>query len=452
MANLNSFKKKKQDNVTDLALAVQGAPFDEKPVLRVGFLLLMLGFGGFFLWAAFAPLDEGVPAPATVAVDTQRKSVQHQAGGIVGQVLVREAQSVLAGDVLIKLDDAYSRANYEALRKQYLALRSQESRLMAEQQNAADIEFHPDVLKEKSDPVVDSFIAIESKLFATRRAALKSEIEMLKESSGSLVEELRGNQAQLEGKEAQYKLVVEQLKGTRDLAQEGYLPRNKLLEEERLAADLKAMVSSLQASSAKIRRSISELKLKLVQHQQEFQREVETKLADVKRELEPVAEKLRSATIELDRTLIRAPVSGVVVGLAIQTVSGVIPPGAKIMDIVPEDERLMLEAQIPPHIVDRMQTGMPTDIRFQGFSDLPHLVIEGNLVSISADRLTDPVTHLPYFLGRVEVTPKGLRQLGNHRIQPGMGADVVIKTGERTFLTYLLKPLLHRVSTAITEK
>ena len=452
MADLNPFKKKKLANSTDIAMAVPSAPSDEKPVLRVGFLLLMLGFGGFLLWATLAPLDEGVPAPATVAIDTQRKSVQHQAGGIVGEVLVREAQSVKAGDVLIKLDDAYSRASYEALRKQYLALRGQESRLIAEQQNAASIEFHPDVLKDRSDPTVESFIAIENKLFVTRRAALKSEIGMLKESSVALEEELRGNQAQLEGKDAQHKLVVEQLQGTRDLAREGYLPRNKLLEEERLAAELKASVSNLRASSAKIRSNISEVRLKVIQHQHEFQRDVETKLADVKRELEPVAEKLRAASIELDRTLIRAPVSGLVVGLAMQTVSGVVPPGAKIMDIVPEDERLVLEAQIPPQIVDRIHTGMPADIRFQGFSDLPHLVIEGKLVSISADRLTDPVTHLPYFLGRVEVTPEGLRQLGNHRIQPGMGADVVIKTGERTFLTYLLKPLLHRVSTAITEK
>lgn len=452
MVDLNPFKKKKPANSTDEALIAPNAPSDEKPVLRVGLLMLALGFGGFVLWATFAPLDEGVPAPATVAVDTQRKPVQHQAGGIVGEVLVREAQSVKVGEVLIKLDDAYSRASFEALRKQYLALRSQESRLIAEQQNAAEIEFHSDLLKNRSDPVVESFIAIESKLFVTRRAALKSEIGMLKESSGALEEELRGNQAQLEGKDAQYKLVVEQLKGTRDLAQEGYLPRNKLLEEERLAADLKAMVNNLQASSAKIRRNISEQKLKILQHQQNFQRELETKLADVKRELEPVVEKLRAATIELDRTLIRAPVSGIVVGLAIQTVSGVIPPGAKIMDIVPEDERLLLEAQIPPHIVDRILVGMPADIRFQGFSDLPHLVIQGKLVSISADRMTDPVTHLPYFLGRVEVTSDGLRKLGNNRIQPGMGADVVIKTGERTFMTYLLKPLLRRLSTAITEK
>lgn len=452
MVDLNPFKKKRTVNSTDTAVVVPSTSSDEKPVVRMGFLLLMIGFGGFMLWAIFAPLDEGVPAPATVAIDTQRKSVQHQAGGVIGQMLVREAQSVQVGDVLIRLDDALSRANFEALRKQYLALRSQESRLIAEQRNAASIEFHPDILKEKGDAVVDSFIAIENRLFETRRAALKSEIGMLKESAGAQEEELRANQAQLDGKVAQYKLVMEQLKGTRDLALEGYLPRNKLLEEERLAADLSAMMSNLQASSAKIRRNITEFKLKIVQHQLDFQREVETKQADVKRELEPVLEKLHAATIELDRQIIRAPVSGLVVGLAMQTVGGVIPAGAKIMDIVPEDERLVLEAQIPTHIIDRIHAGMPADIRFQGFSDMPHLVIEGKLVSISADRLADPVSHTPYFLGRVEVTPEGMVQLGNHHIQPGMGADVVIKTGERTFLTYLLKPLLRRVSTALIEK
>ena len=135
-----------------------------------------------------------------------------------------------------------------------------------------------------------------------------------------------------------------------------------------------------------------------------------------------------------------------------QTVGGVVPPGAKIMDIVPEDEQLVLEAQVPPHLLDRLSVGMPTDIRFSGFSDMPNLFVDGRLISISADRLSDPLTRVPYFLARVEVTPAGLTKLGRRQIHPGMAANVILKTGRRTMLTYLLTPLLRRISSSFAER
>ncbi|MBI3506725.1 MAG: HlyD family efflux transporter periplasmic adaptor subunit [Proteobacteria bacterium] len=329
----------------DASNAALETPTDETRILRVGYVTLVVGLGGFLLWASVAPLEEGVPAAAIVSVDTQRKMIQHQAGGTVSKVLVKEAQDVKAGDVLIQLDDAYLKARYDSLR-----------------------------------------------------------------------DELRGAKAQLEGKRAQLKLIETQLAGTRDLAKDGFLPRNKLFEEERLSAELSSMVNSLDASTAKLESNVS------------------------------------AAKTELERMQIRAPVSGKVVGLAMQTVGGVIPAGAKIMDVVPQDEQLVLETQVPPHVVDRVKTGMPVDIRFMGFSDLPNLYIEGKLVSVSADRLTDPVTRLPYFLGRVEVTASGLQKLGERRIQPGMSAFVIIKTGRRTMLKYLLTPLIRRASISFAER
>jgi protease secretion system membrane fusion protein len=168
--------------------------------------------------------------------------------------------------------------------------------------------------------------------------------------------------------------------------------------------------------------------------------------------VEKLKRNLGAAKAELEHTLIRAPVSGKVVGLAMQTVGGVIPPGAKIMDIVPGNEQLVLEAQVPPHLVDRMREGMPVDIRFSGFADLPNLFVDGRVVSISADRLTDPATHAPFFLARVEVTPVGLKKMGSRQIQPGMSANVIIKTGKRTMLTFLVTPLVRRVSMSFVER
>jgi membrane fusion protein, protease secretion system len=325
--------------------AVKEGPRDEQRIMRVGMSTLVFGFGGFMLWAALVPLDEGVPAPAVVAIDTQRKMVQHQTGGTVSKVLVKEAQDVNAGDVLLELDDTYLRSRYDGL-----------------------------------------------------------------------AEEMRGVQAQLEGKRAQHKLVLEQLVGTRSLAKDGFLPRNKLFEEERLEAELSSSIMTLEAAAAKAKRSLA------------------------------------AAKVEVERLLIRAPVSGKVVGLAMQTVGGVIPPGAKVMDIVPENEQLVLETQVPPHLMDRMTVGMPVDIRFSGFNDLPNLFVDGRLISISADRLTDPATRVPYFLGRVEVAPAGLKKLGARQIHPGMSANVIVKTGRRTMLNYLVTPLLRRVSTSFAER
>ena len=318
---------------------------DEARLVRGGYVVLIGGFGGFLLWASLAPLAEGVPAPAVIAVDTQRKTVQHQSGGTVTKVLVKEAQTVAAGDVLLEFDATNARSHYEALE-----------------------------------------------------------------------EEWRGAQAQHVGKEAQLKIVLEQLSGTRDLAKDGYLPRNKLFEEERQAAELRAAVNTIEAASAKLKRNMT------------------------------------AAASELEKTKIRAPVSGKVVGLAMQTVGGVVPPGAKMMDIVPEDELLVLEAQVPPHLIDRVHGGMPVDIRFSGFSDAPSLSVAGKLTSLSADRLTDPATRVPYFLARVEVTPEGLKQLGGRQIQPGMSANVILRTGRRTMLNYLLTPLLRRISTSFSER
>lgn len=183
---------------------------------------------------------------------------------------------------------------------------------------------------------------------------------------------------------------------------------------------------------------------------------MEAELAASVSALEAAASKAKrnigAAKTELDRSMIRAPVSGKVVGLTMQSVGGVIPAGAKIMDIVPANEELVLETQVPPHLVDRMRVGMPVDIRFSGFNDMPNLFVDGELTSISADRLTDPLTRAPYFLGRVEVTPAGLKKMGSRRIQPGMSANVILKTGKRTMLNYLTAPLVRRVSMSFNER
>ncbi|MBS1198987.1 MAG: HlyD family type secretion rane fusion protein, partial [Proteobacteria bacterium] len=414
---------------------------DIGPTVKLGAWVLLGGFGAFMLWAILAPLDEGVPAQGMVMVDTKRKTIQHLTGGLIDKVLVREGQVVQAGDVLIKLNEAQARAEFEGSRQRYLSLRAQEDRLLAEQVGLKKIEFHPDVLAGKEDPLIGQHLRTQEQMLISRRLALQSELASIGEAMQAQQEAAKGYAAQLESRKQQMAYLVEERAGLRDLVREGYAPRNKLLEMERMASEIEATISDLYANQARAKRSASELSLRKLQREQEFRKDIDAQLAEVRREVSADEERFKAARDALERTDIKAPVSGSVVGIATQTVGGVIPQGQRIMDIVPKDEALLLEAQIQPHLIDRVRVGQLADIRFSNFSLTPQLVVEGQLVSVSADLLVDPATNSGYYLARVAVTAKGLKDLGGHRLQPGMPAEIVIKTGERSLLEYLLHPL-----------
>jgi protease secretion system membrane fusion protein len=397
-------------------------------------------------------LDEGIPAQGMVMIDTKRKTIQHLTGGLIDKVFVREGQRVSEGDVLIKLNEAQARAEFESARQRYLSLRANEDRLVAEQTAEASIKFHPDVLADKDSPQISQHMRTQEQLLNSRKLALRSELGAIGEAIHAQQEAAKGFAAQLESRKQQLAYLSEERSGLRDLVRDGYAPRNKLLEIERLASDIEATTSDLQANLAKVKRTVAELTLRKLQREQEFRKEVDTQLVEVRREVSADEERYKATRDALARTELRAPVSGAVVGIATQTVGGVIPPGMRIMDIIPGDEALMLEAQISPHLIDRVRIGQLADIRFSNFSLTPQLVVEGQLISVSADLLSDPVTNSSYYLARVSVTPNGQKMLGNRHLQPGMPVEIVIKTGERTLLSYLLHPLTRRLARAMKEE
>ncbi|MCL2346311.1 MAG: HlyD family type I secretion periplasmic adaptor subunit, partial [Desulfobulbus sp.] len=380
-----------------------------KPI-RYGLIGLGLAVIIIVAWSVLAPLDEGVPAPGAVSIDTKRKPVQHLTGGIVEEVLVREAQTVHKGDGLIKLDDGVARANYEAARLRYLGLLVMQNRLQAERIGASGISFHADVRNAASDPQVREQIDTETRLFQSRRQAHANELAAMDAAIKAQDQAAASFAAQLAARKRQQGLVTQGGDSIRALVKEGYAPRNKLLDFERTSAELDALNSGLQGDYARARQNSSEITLRKLQRQQEYLKEIDAQLADIQRELAADGEKFRAASDELDRTLLRSPADGVVVGLAVQTPGSVIQPGARVMDIVPQDERLMLEARVPPHLIDRIHPGQLTDIRFSGFAHTPQLVVEGKLASVSADLLADPGPQgavQQYYLARIEVTPKG---------------------------------------------
>jgi protease secretion system membrane fusion protein len=412
------------------------------------------GLALFIAWAALAPLDEGVPTQATVAIDTKRKAVQHLQGGIIREVMVREGDEVKEGQPLARMDDAVAKANFEATRQRYLGLRAMEARLMAEQAGRERIDFSSELRTEAADPLIARHMAMQEQLFGTRRSALRADLQAIEESIRGQEASIQAMAGMQESRQTQRRLVQEQLSNIAGLVKEGYAPRNQMLELERQVAEVSTAITDLQGNQARGRQAIAELRQRALARQQEYRKETDSQLADVAREVQSDEGRFRAYRDDLERTLIKSPATGQVVGLMFQTVGGVLPPGQKLMDIVPEKDALLLEAKIPPHLIDAVQPGLPTDVRFSAFAHSPQLVVEGKVVSVSADLLSEqtPMGMSTYFLARVQITPEGMKGLGKHQIQPGMPAEVIIRTGERTVLTYLLHPLTRRVAASMKEQ
>jgi len=425
---------------------------DSRRPVRLGIILLLSAFLAVILWAVFAPLDAGVPAPGVVAVESKRKIVQHLTGGIIKVVHVTEAQLVKAGDPLITLDDTLAKANRDAVRQQYYSLQAQTDRLHAEMLQAPKITFTPALVEAGADQLAAESMSTQQQLFATRRQALKGELEILASSERSQQEQIVALEAQLRGKKEQLKFVDEQLAGSRELAKEGYLSRKSRFDEERLAVDLNASVLELTSTVARARSMAIEAGQRRLQRQRDFQKEVETQYSESRREAIVAGERFRSASEDYRRTVIRAPVDGYVNGLSALTVGSVVSPAVRLMDIVPKDEALILEVKIEPHVIDRVHAGLAVAINLSVFANSPSLVVDGELISVSPDLVSDSNPNVPpHYLGRVKVTPEGMKKLGDRSLQPGMPVQVTIRTGERSMLTYLLKPLMLRLAGAMKE-
>jgi membrane fusion protein, protease secretion system len=426
-------------------------PMDVSSAIRRGFLVLLLGFGGFLLWAVLVPLDEGVPAPATIVVESRSTQIAHPTGGVVAQVNVAEGQRVAKGDVLLRLADVNTRAGQDEAQIQWLSLKALEARLLAEQTGAPQVRFSPELLALKDQTLAQQQMALQTDLFATRQRALRQDMAVLDQQLAALQATAAGQRQSIVARQQQQVLIEQELVGVRQMVADGFTPRTRQSELERQAADTRASLADMQGNQARLLESAAEVRARQQQRRQELRKEVETQLSEVRREAGAQGQRLKGATEGQERTVIRAPIAGAVVGLSGTNPGSVVAPGVRLMEIVPDDGRLVLEAQIATHLIDRVQPGLPADIHLHGFINLPQLVLNGKVVTISATSLTDPNTRLAYYLARVEVTPEGVQSLAGRALQPGMPADVVVKTGERSLLNYLLRPLLKRFSESLKE-
>lgn len=424
---------------------------------RLGLFVLLSGLFGFLLWAGFAPLDEGVPTEAVVNVSGNHKVVQHLNGGIVKTLHVKEGQEVKEGDVLLTLDDAVTKARFEETKQKYIGLRAQEGRLLAEKNGAKNIQFHADLINNQTDADVQRHMMNQTQLLQARQNALSAEIMAIQESIQGQKAQIEGDRGVLSSYQSQLTLLKEQLADIKPLVKEGYAPRNQQNDLEQKVAQTIGQIANTQASIVRSQRTISELSQRLMIRQQNEKKDIDTEMAQVSLAVLSEEAKFKALTDELSRVTLLAPASGQVIGLQVHTIGAVIQPGQKVMDIIPLGEPLILDARIPPNLIDKVHAGLDADVRFSTFSNTPQLLVEGKVDSVSKDLITDAAANpaqvtASYYLAKISITPAGLKVLGNRQLQAGMPVQVVIKTGERTLLAYLLHPLTKRIAASMKEE
>lgn len=446
---------KKQEAATSVVVhdvRTLGVNTDASRYSRMGWLIVLIGVVGSLAWAMLAPLDKGVPVSGTVVVASSRKAVQHQTGGIVAEILVKEGEKVKEGQVLLRLNDIRNKAEAEISRTQFYNARASEARLTAERDGKDSVVFPNELEEAKKDPRVAANMALQTQLFYSRRSAMQSEVAAVEENIAGLKSQLRGVEESRENKKLQKKITQEQLDSIRELTRDGYVARSRLLDLERSMAQLNGAIAEDTGSIGRIKRQVSELELRLIQRRQEFQRDVRTQLGEVKKEADSIAERLVSQNFDQANTEVKAPVAGTVVGMTVFTKGGVVSGGSKLMEVVPGDDELEIEGQVPVHLIDKVHAGLKVELTFPAFNQntTPH--IPGVVVNVSPDRFVDEHNGAPFYKMKAKVTKEGLKLLAKNNIISGMPVEMFVKTGERTMMNYLLKPLLDRMHTSLTEE
>ncbi|NAS96058.1 MULTISPECIES: HlyD family type I secretion periplasmic adaptor subunit [Pseudomonas syringae group] len=412
-------------------------PTSDRGIRRIGVAIVLVTFGLFGTWAALAPLGNAVYGTGVVMVQSYRKTVQHLEGGIVKELLARDGDTVHKDDPLIVLDDSQLRSQFESTRNQLISTQAREARLRAERDELSAIP--PLTISGTDSQRAKEAIEGEEQVFRTRKNSRLTEISVQRERIGQLKQQIIGLRDMIRTKVSLEKSYSSEITELKDLLSQGFVDKQRLLEQERKLDMLKSEVSDHESTITKTQLQISETELQIIQLNKNFSSEVAKELSDVQAKVFDLQETASALEDRLSRIVIRAPEDGMVLDMKVHTIGGVVGPGTPLLDIVPESSELVVEAHVAINDIDRISIGKLTDVHFSAFNSATTPVIEGIVTRISADRLKDEAGE-PYYLVRVKLTEKGLKRLGDRKLQPGMPAEVLINAGERTMLQYLLKP------------
>lgn len=417
-----------------------------------GLVVIFLFFGAFMGWAAFAPLGSAAIAQGTVSVEGNRKSVQHLEGGIVSEIKIKDGEFVEKGQILIILDEVQSKASMEIVRGRRTVALAQKSRLEAERDGLDKIVFSKWLLERKTETNIKEVMEGQQNIFESRRKSRLGQITILEQKIAQLEEEIKGLGGQVFASDRQIKLIREEIKDVDGLVKKNLAKRPRLRALQRNLAELRGNRSQNLSKIAQSKQAIGEVKLQINELQNSLIDEVVGELRDIQAQLFDLEEQSRASEDVLSRTDIRAPTAGYVVDLQVHTAGGVIAPGATVLDIVPDDVTLIVEAKVSTADIDSVYIGSPAQIRFPAFNQRVSLPAEGTVVSVSADSLEDERSGTYYYLARVKIDSLENANIEITQLRPGMQADVMITTGERTALDYFVDPIILSFNRALREE
>lgn len=420
--------------------------------LIVGLMIVILLGGGVGGWAATVKLSGALIAQGSVVVDQNVQKVQHPTGGIVGELRVRDGDYVKAGDVLVRLDETVMRANLAIVAKGLDQQLARKARLEAERDGAEKIAFPADLVARAKDVEIAATLASEEKLFELRRTERAGQKAQLGQRVAQLEQEIGGIEAQQAAKAQEIELITRELTGVRDLYNRNLVQLSRLTQLEREMARLGGERAQLLAVAAQSRGRIAEIRLQIIQIDQNLSSEVAKELRETDGKIGEFVERKVTAEDQLRRVDIRAPQNGFVFQSAVHTIGGVISASDPIMYIVPDNDRLQVEAKVQPQDIAQVKVGQPAVLRFSAFDTRTTPEIDGEVTRVSADTSIDQRTGASYYTIRIGLPPEELKKLGELKLLPGMPVEAFVQTGERTVISYLMKPLYDQFMRAFREK
>jgi membrane fusion protein, epimerase transport system len=424
---------------------------NDQPIRIVGYIILLLTFGVFGTWSFIAPIDSSALAVGTVSVKNHRKTVQNLDGGIISKLLVKDGDAVKAGDNLVILDDTQIKAQLEMLGGQFITQKSLSDRLKAESNQLSKIKFSPELLA-MNDERVQEAIQGQTHIFTSRKNTYTGEINVLQQRIQQLNSKIVGLNAQKESKQNLVVSYGEEIKDLKELLAEGFADKQRLRDLERNHTMVSGEIATLTSDIASTQMQRGETELEILQTEKKFQEDVANQQEEANAQLFDITERLRAVKDKASQTLIKAPVNGLVFNLSVYTEGGVISPGKPILDIVPKDEDLIINAQVAPLDIDRVKIGSIAEVRFSAFNSKTTPTMEGVVNKVSADSFVNESTGAQYYLATIDLTADSQKKLGDLKLVPGMPAEVLINTGERTFFEYLMQPITDAFARSFIEE
>ena len=423
-----------------------------KRVAIIGYTVIFLAFGVVGGWAAITPISSSVAGPGVVAVDSNRKTIQHLEGGIVTKILVHEGDKVKAGQVLFELDQTVAHANYEISRNQLFTYLAQQARLESERDNRSAVVFPAEVVAAQSDPTVSRAMGDELRQFSERRATLAGQTDILNSRIEQSRVEIEGIDRQQAGLQEEVDLLNKELTSLQGLYDKGLVPQTRLLALQREKASLTGSIGRLIADRSKADKAIGETSLQIQQIKKQRYEDVSKELGEVSARIAEIRERYAVAQDTVKRVNVLATVSGKAQNLKIFTEGGVVRPGEPMVDIIPDKEELIVQAHFSPNDIENVHEGATVDVKFPSFHDRTLPAIMGTIKSVSSDRLVDEANRTTYYLALVTVTPDQLPPTVRGKLIAGLPAQVTVPTGQRTVLQYMTDPLMRSLQGALREK